>query len=153
MRWSQSSHTLSGATQSGMWVAMKSDSGPITHNTMLFTLRGSMSSHGPIHSLQLCKCPVNFLCNYAKATESDHGNLSKHVLIMCDIPAYHKQGFTFFGSYTSDDKICHRLLFIKHFCIDGTLKKLLVFVQVKPIKQWNCNKFDSFYTNYDYGAD
>lgn len=79
VRWSQSSHSLSGATQFGMWVAMQGDSGPITHNTMLLTLRVSMSSHRPVRSLPLCKCPINFLCNNAKATKSDHGNLPKHV--------------------------------------------------------------------------
>ncbi len=55
-----------------------------------------MSSHRPVRSLPLCKCPINFLCNNAKATESDNGNLPKHVAITCDIPAYHKQVFTFF---------------------------------------------------------
>ncbi len=83
---------------------MQGDSGPITHNTMLLTPRVSMSSHMPVHSLPLCKCPINFLCNNAKATKSDHGNLPKHFVIMCDIPAYHEQGFTFFGNYASDDK-------------------------------------------------
>ncbi len=132
VRWSQSFHTLSGAKQFGMWVAMQGDSGPITHNTMLLTLRVSMSSHRPVRSLPLCKCPINFLCKQRQATESDNGNLPKHVAITCDIPAYHNK-CSHFLKLSSDDKICCCLLFIKHFSIDGSLIKCLVFVQVRHV--------------------